>query len=101
MTIGANCEVIAKRLGYMTPERKSRWPLLALISSFFSFGLLAQAPQSNSYHDPNLNVVKAQALQHPSSYAFLKELSDGIGPRLTGPVEDARTTQCALPTIQA
>jgi hypothetical protein len=89
MTIGANCEMIARRLGYMTPERKSRWPLLVLISSFFSFGLLAQAPQSNSYHDTNLNVLKAQALQHPSSYAFLKELSDGIGPRLTGSVEDS------------
>jgi carboxypeptidase Q len=101
MTIGANCEMIARRLGYMTPERKSRWPLLVLISSFFSFGLLAQAPQSNSYHDPSLNVVKAQALQHPSSYAFLKELSDGIGPRLTGSVEDSRAAEWALQTMHA
>jgi peptidase M28-like protein len=46
-------------------------------------------------------LVKAQALQHPSSYAFLKELSDGVGPRLTGSVEDSRAAEWVLQTMHA
>src|SRR5690349_13753793 len=76
----------------MTPERKSRWPLLVLISSFFSFGLLAQAPQSNSYHDPNLNVgesaspaaseflcllERAKRRRRPAPHRFSRRLASG------------------------
>ena len=85
----------------MTPEGKSRSPLLVLIGSFFSFSLLAQAPQSHPYHDPNLSMVKKEALQHPSSYGFLKELTNGIGPRLTGSVGDSRAAEWALRTMRA
>ena len=85
----------------MTPQRKSRCPLLILVGSFVSFGWLAQAPQPHPYQDPNLSAVKMQALQHPTSYGFLKELSDGIGPRLTGSVGDSRAAQWALQTMRA
>jgi hypothetical protein len=85
----------------MTLKKKSPWTALVLIGSFFFHSLLAQAPQANSYQNLNLSAVKTQALEHPSSYGFLKELSDDIGPRLTGSAGDSRAAEWALQTMRA
>jgi carboxypeptidase Q len=63
--------------------------------------LQAQQPQASANRDQDLNAVKLEALRNPSAYSFLSELSDGIGPRLTGSAEDARAGQWALDTMRA
>jgi carboxypeptidase Q len=59
------------------------------------FALLACLPGQN------LNAVKAAALQHSRSFQYLEELSDRIGPRLTGSPQDAQAGQWALQTMRA
>lgn len=44
----------------------------------------------------SLDAVKAEALQHPIAFPLLQELSDGIGPRLTGSAQEARAGRWAL-----
>jgi hypothetical protein len=63
--------------------------------------LLAQQPQTGATRLQGLNAVKVEALRPPASYQFLSELSDGIGPRVTGSAQDARAAQWALETMRA
>ncbi len=49
----------------------------------------------------DLDAVKTEALGHPSSFGFLTELSDRIGPRLTGSPQDAKAAEWALQTMRA
>jgi hypothetical protein len=48
-----------------------------------------------------LDAVKAEALHSPSAFHLLEELTDRIGPRLTGSPADARAGQWALDTMRA
>ena len=73
----------------MSGVRHKRWSAVALICSF-PCALPAQS----------LDNLKRQALEHPGAYDFLRELSDGIGPRLTGSSEEARAGQWALATMR-
>jgi len=82
----------------MTPFTKWRW--LVLICLLFPC-LQAQQPQVGATRLQDLNAVKIEALQHSLSYQYLGELSDGIGPRLTGSTQDARAGQWALETMRA
>ncbi len=48
-----------------------------------------------------LDQITSQALLHSRAYSFLEELSDHIGPRLTGSPEAAKATAWAVRTMQA
>jgi hypothetical protein len=63
--------------------------------------LPAQQSQSTEKRSADLKALKIEALQHPVAYRLLSELSDGIGPRLTGSAQDARAGEWALETMRA
>ena len=72
---------------------------------FVCLCLLAQAPARNSDGNPDrsrdLNAVKAEAQRHPRSFTFLQDLTDRIGPRLTGSSQEAKAGEWALQTMRA
>jgi carboxypeptidase Q len=49
----------------------------------------------------SLDHLKKQALEQPAAYRILQQLSDGIGPRLTGSPQESRAGQWALRTMRA
>ncbi len=71
------------------------WLLLWLVFSF----LARVGAQHTINHD--IGVVKTEALQHPWSFSYLQELSDHIGPRLTGSPAEAQAGRWALDTMRA
>jgi carboxypeptidase Q len=73
--------------------------LLALVFLALS-AARAQRAESGGDSQQELGRVTVQAREHPHSYDFLKELTDSIGPRLTGTAQDARAGQWALQTMR-
>jgi carboxypeptidase Q len=75
------------------------WRLFSL-----QFVLLACMPAhvgaQNIDRARSLDAVKKEALQNSQSFRFLDELSDRIGPRLTGTSQDSRAGQWALETMR-
>jgi carboxypeptidase Q len=73
--------------------------LFLICASHSSF--VAAQNSSEVFGHQELNSVKTEALKHRGSYGFLKELSNSIGPRLTGSSQDARAGQWALQIMRS
>jgi carboxypeptidase Q len=64
-------------------------------------GLIAQQPADwKAAATQSLNAVKTESLRHPAAFGWLSELSDRIGPRLTGSPQEERAGQWALETMR-
>ena len=77
------------------------WAFLALCLTLLPSLPAQPASGPTAGDNQTLKAVKTEPLQNPSSFRFLEELSDRIGPRLTGSPQDARAGQWALETMRA
>ena len=76
------------------------WRLLWLQVVLLACISVQRAGGQNAGPEQSLDAVKKEALQNPQSFRLLEELSDQLGPRLTGSPQDSRAGLWALETMR-
>ncbi len=83
------------------PVRQSGMTATHLLSLCVASLVSLPAAGQNAGPLQSLNAVKKEALHNDASFQFLQELSDRIGPRLTGSPQEAQAGDWALRTMRA